>query len=139
MAITGVQARQSLCIAARAEGFVPTVSEVAPILPGENSFPLTLALSTGSKVQGQVLDPRGGVVAEASVFEENFVGRRFVLAKTDAEGLFSIDGLAGTQVTLYAQHKEFLPGIQTAPLRPGDTTPVTIILRDAGPIHGITT
>lgn len=139
MEITGIQARQSLFIAARAEGFVPTVSEVAPIPPGENSFPLTLALSTGSKVQGQVLDPRGGVVAEASVFEENFVGRRFVLAKTDAKGLFSIDGLAGTQVTLYAQHKEFLPGIQTVTLRPGNMTQVTITLREGGRIQGIIT
>lgn len=133
---TGVQARVPLVVATRAEGFVATITNVEPLRPGESSYPITIALNRGAQIEGLVTDARGTPLPKALIYEQDLVGRRFILAETSQAGTFFIDGLGRKEIVLEARHEEYMPGTTAVALNPTAVAHAEIVLRDGGSIEG---
>lgn len=136
--LQGVQARKPLVVAARAKDFAVNFGDVAPILPGEISYPVTIRLSLGARIEGEVVNSKGEPVEGALIYDRTLIGKGYELARTKDNGEFTITGLVEGGIGLVAQHPKYVPEnalrIITAS---GETQRVRITLRGGGTIEGV--
>jgi hypothetical protein len=108
-------------------GFVPAVACGATA-----GSPVTVRLVPAVEVSGVVVSTDGRPVHDATVASAPAPGETEVLgahaqAVTDAEGKFTLDGLARARVVVTADHPRHVPA-QTEPVEPGLAREVRIVL-----------
>jgi protocatechuate 3,4-dioxygenase beta subunit len=101
-------------VEAHGEFFAPVTTEIAALTAGEEVDLGTLTLTSGDRLVGRVLDPKGKPVAGAvvrlaesgsSMMRGSTVSRK---AKTDENGDYIIDGLPTGEYRVRAQSSGFL-------------------------------
>ena len=128
--------RGNMAVAARAEGYAPGEADAGDLSPGTVAGPVTIRLTSGAVIEGTVTSPDGAPVAAASVFMGTRTDYVPSVARTDAQGRFTLDGLAPVEITLSAKHDMYGPGSTTVTPQLGATKTVTIALSSGGVVEG---
>lgn len=122
-------------VTAKAEGFAPAFQSVE-VREHETTGDIELRLKGASNLTGLVVNSDGDPVAGAHVYfggVPHLSDRVKVAAKTNSEGVFTIDAASPDIRELSATHPEYAPA--TSPI--GERT--TIVLEEAGAVEGVVT
>jgi protocatechuate 3,4-dioxygenase beta subunit len=110
-------------------GFQPSYLSNLEVRAGQDLKGVEIVLAAGAVVEGRVLSPSGRPVAGADVrvFEaEEGGGRRFfsmpIMAQSDGEGRYRLEGVAPGTRTLQAEHKSYRRAVRDLEVRPGENT-----------------
>lgn len=101
---------------------------------------LTIRLEPGGLVEGRVVNEAGAPVAGATIWDGATQPheRQWAtpLAKSDAQGAFTIPSLSPGNHTLAADHPSYAPGTRELIVAANQTTPVEIVLGSGGVVEG---
>lgn len=126
---------------AQAKGFLSTWIDVPNVQAGETRKGVELRLDPAAAIEGIVTDSRGKPISGARVFDwwrqGSFRLDSAWSATTDYDGKFYIDTLSPLVTEIWATHQDYLDGSVAVSLIPGQSSEVTIVLRDGGVIEGV--
>ena len=128
-------------IFARAKGYALNSVLAERVVDGQPPTRVTIALEPGARVEGVVRRADGRPVQDALVFQGVLPSREreregAVLAKTDAEGRFTLDSLPAGPVTLVAFHELLGYGESSTSGDDRRSETLEIVLDDFGKIEG---
>jgi len=130
-------------VVVRAEGFGPALARVS-VLSDRKPSPLTIELLPEARIDGQVVDRYNQPVQNASIFHDLPNNSReyaesikkLAIARSDAEGKFSVGELPAEKLTISAYHPDYQIASSEVTLVPGQTTPITLTLGSGGTLTG---
>ncbi|MCE9638181.1 MAG: carboxypeptidase-like regulatory domain-containing protein [Planctomycetes bacterium] len=124
----------ALDVSASAFGFATTRQHVGPAAARDGT--VVIELTRAATVRGRCVDEAGAPVVGASVR----VAPQDVRGRTDAEGRFSIVGLATEGGSVAVEHRDYAPSVVTDVRPAADVADVgDIVLRPGGPLTGVVT
>jgi RNA polymerase sigma factor (sigma-70 family) len=127
-------------VVARAKGYLQASVEVPGVAPAETVRNVVVRLEKGLSLEGRVLDSAGKPVANAGIIPGALPsGQRLeeaIAAQTDADGTFTLTGLAADVATITAYHPGYPPTSIPVTLVPGRPNTVTFILTNGGTVEG---
>jgi hypothetical protein len=126
---------QSFAIAARAEGYEPSYISVAAIEPSSVQDGVIIALNPETGLRGLVVTSRGTPIPGAAIrIGETMAGR--IIARSGSDGAFRALDLEGSPLSLYVEHRDFLPTVLDVTLRPHEMIELPIVLENGGIVSG---
>ena len=130
-------------VAARAPGYAPTVRDIPGIAPGRAIEDIVLRLKPGIQMDGIVVSDEGQPIQGALIFTggmpENSTPETGASTRTDANGLFHLNGIDPGLQQVTAYHADYAPGSVPVPADPSERSSLRIRLPRAGSLEGTAT